>query len=163
MRALAVLASLAIASNAFAAESRSDEFISEAIEGNLFEVKAGELAQAKAGSKNVREFGAMLTKDHAQARDRSTQAAQSMGVRAPTAPSENQRKILDSLAKLDGDRFDERFISSMLDDHLRDVARYETQAKKGSDAVSKYASETLPTLRDHLKAVQGLRNERATK
>lgn len=160
---LAALASFAFALNALAAESRSDEFITEAIEGNLFEVKAGELAQTKGASENVRKFGAMLAKDHAQARDRSTKAAQSVGASVPTAPSKTQREVLDSLAKLEGDRFDERFISSMLDDHMRDVARYETQAKKGSDAVSKYAAETLPTLRDHLKAVQGLRNERATK
>ena len=149
--------------NAFAAESRSDEFIAAAIEGNLFEVKAGELAQQRGASETVRKFGAMLAKDHAQARDNSVKAAQSIGVRAPMAPSKTQRDVLDALAKLEGDRFDERFITSMLDDHLRDVARYETQAKQGSGAVSKYAADTLPTLRDHLKAIQGLRNERATR
>lgn len=160
---LAATALLAIGTSSLGAESRSDEFIVAAIQGNLFEVKAGELAQARGASENVRKFGAMLAKDHAAARDKSLKAAQSIGARAPTAPSDTQREVLDALAKLSGDRFDEHFITTLLDDHLRDVARYETYAKQGSDAVSTYAAETLPTQRDHLKAVQGLRNERATR
>jgi putative membrane protein len=154
---------LLAASAALGAESRSDEFIVQAIEGNLFEVKAGGLAQTKGARESVREFGAMLAKDHAQARTKSMQAAKSIGAKTPTTPSDTQREVLEALAKLEGDRFDEHFITSMLDDHLRDIARYETQSKQGGDAVSKYAAETLPVLRDHLKAVQGLRNERATK
>lgn len=153
---------LAVCGSASAAESRSDEFIKQAIEGNLFEVKAGELAQAKGASESVRQFGAMLAKDHAQARATSVQAAKSIGAKAPTSPSATQREMLDALSKLEGDRFDEHFITSMIDDHLRDVARYESHAKGESDAVSQYAAQTLPTLRDHLKAVQALRNERAT-
>lgn len=160
---LAALALFAISSQALAAESRSDDFITAAIEGNLFEAKAGELAQAQGASEGVRKFGAMLAKDHAQAHDKSVKAAQSFGVRVPVGPSATQRDVLEGLAKLQGDRFDERFIASMYDDHLRDVARYQTQAKQGSDAISKYAADTLPTLRDHLKAVQGLRNERSTR
>ena len=145
-----------------AAEQRSDEFIRDAIEGNLFEIKAGELAQSKGERPTVREFGAMLAKDHAQARSKSEQAAKAIGAKVPTTPSETQRALLNTLSKLNGDAFDTRFIQAMHDDHLRDIARYETQSKQGTDAVAKYATETLPTLRDHLKAVQGLQNERAT-
>jgi len=158
----AVLMLSAVVSGAYGAESRRDEFIKEAVEGNLFEVQAGQMAQMKGASDAVRKFGTILAEDHTQARDKSVQAAKSVGVTPPTAPNEAQRKLLDALSKLEGDRFDERFISTMIDDHKRDVARYEAHAK-GNDAVAKYAAATLPTLREHLKTVQGLRNERATK
>jgi putative membrane protein len=158
---LALIAVSAVWSLALAAEMRSSEFIGEAIEGNLFEVQAGELTQTKGARESVREFGAMLAKDHANALQKSQQAANAVGARIPTEPSATQRDILAALSKLSGDKFDRYFIKSMEDDHLRDVARYESQAK-GSDAVAKYAAETLPRLRDHLKAVQGLQNERAT-
>jgi putative membrane protein len=151
----------AVWSLALAAEMRSSEFISEAIEGNLFEVQAGQLAQTKGARESVRQFGATLAKDHANALQKSEQAAETIGAKPPTEPSATQRDILAALSKLSGAKFDQYFIKSMADDHLRDIARYETQAK-GNDAVAKYAAETLPRLRDHLKAVQGLQNERAT-
>lgn len=148
---------------ASAAGPRSGEFIKEAIEGNLFEVKAGELAATKGGSEGVRKFGAMLAKDHADAGAKSIAAAKTLGVEVPKAPSKTQQGLLEAMGRLEGAKFDEQFIKSMLDDHLRDISRYETQSKTGSDAATKYAAATLPTLREHLKTVQGLQNERSTR
>ena len=158
-----VAAVLIGATGALAADSRSADFIREAVQGNIFEVKAGELAAAKGATQSVRQFGAMLAKDHAAAGAKSAAAAKASGVTPPTTPSKTQQGVLEALGKLEGDKFDEHFIKSMNDDHLREVARYETQAKSGADAVSQYAAETLPALREHLKAVQGLQNERATR
>jgi putative membrane protein len=153
---------LSAVTSAFAAKMPSDQFIKQAIEGNLFEVQAGQMAQMKGASDAVRKFGTILAEDHAQARDKSVQAAKAIGVMPPTAPSGTQRGLLDALSKLEGDSFDDHFVSIMLDDHMRDVEHYAAQSK-GNDAVAKYAAETLPKLREHLKTVQGLRNERATK
>jgi putative membrane protein len=146
-----------------ASDSRSSAFIAEAIEGNLFEIKAGELATTKGASDGVRKFGAMLAKDHASAATKSMAAAKTLGVATPKGPSDTQQGVLEAMGRLEGDRFDEQFIKSMIDDHLRDVARYESQAKNGTDAAAKYAAEVLPTLREHLKSVQGLQNERSTR
>jgi putative membrane protein len=154
---------LSVATLASAADSRSTDFLKEAIEGNLFEIQAGELARTKGVSEGVRNFGAMLEKDHADARNKSIAAAKALGVKPPTEPSKTQQGVLEAMGRLDGDKFDEQFIKSMNEDHLRDVARYETQSKYGSDAAAKYAADTLPTLREHLKSVQGLQNERATR
>jgi putative membrane protein len=153
---------LVLSFNAYAAELRSHEFIKEAIEGNLFEVKAGEMAQKKAAGDGVRQFGAMLAKDHANAATKAASAAKSLGVDPPKSPSKTQQGVLEAMSRLDGEKFDDNFVKSMVEDHLRDVARYEAQSK-GNDAASKYAGETLPVLRDHLKAVQGLQNERSTR
>lgn len=92
-RILAALALFAISSHALAEESRSGDFITAAIEGNAFEVKAGELAQKQGASAGVREFGAMLAKDHAQAHDKSVKAAQSTGARVAAGPSATQRSF----------------------------------------------------------------------
>ena len=156
-------AMLLVASGVSAAESRSVEFIKEAVEGNLFEVKAGELAATKGASAGVRKFGTMLSKDHADAGAKSAAAAKTLGVVPPKAPSETQQGVLEAMGRLDGDKFDEQFIKSMLDDHLRDISRYESQSKLGEDAAAKYAAATLPALREHLKSVQGLQNERSTR
>ena len=162
-RSTSFVALLLAATCVCAAESRTDDFIKEAIEGNLFEVKAGELAQAKGESSGVKQFGAMLAKDHAAAATKAVAAAKAIGATPPKQPSKSQQGVLDAMAKLNGEAFDAHFIDSMLQDHLRDVQRYETQAKHGDDAVAKYAADTLPALRDHLKSVQGLQNERSTR
>jgi putative membrane protein len=162
-RSVTLAALLLVSSfNAFAAESRSHEFIKEAIEGNLFEVKAGEMAQQKAASAGVRQFGAMLAKDHANAATKAMSAAKTLGLEPPKSPGKTQQGVLEAMSRLEGEKFDDNFIKSMADDHLRDVARYEAQSK-ANDAASKYAAETLPTLREHLKTVQGLQNERSTR
>jgi putative membrane protein len=162
-RSVTLAALLLVSSfNAFAAESRSHEFIKEAIEGNLFEVKAGEMAQQKAASAGVRQFGAMLAKDHANAATKAMSAAKTLGVEPPKSPGKTQQGVLEAMSRLEGEKFDDNFIKSMADDHLRDVARYEAQSK-ANDAASKYAAETLPALREHLKSVQGLQNERSTR
>ena len=160
---LAGAAMLMTATGAFAADARSGDFIKEAIEGNLFEVKIGELAASKGGSDGVRKFGAMLATDHADAGAKSAAAAKTLGVEVPKSPSKTQQGVLEAMGRLEGDKFDDQFIKSMLDDHLRDISRYDTQAKLGNDAAAKYASATLPALREHLKAVQGLQNERSTR
>lgn len=150
------------ASAAESVDSRSADFILESIQGNLFEIKAGELAKSKGTSEGVRNFGAMLAKDHGTASVKSIAAAKSLGVSPPTAPSDTQQGLLEAMGRLEGDKFDEQFTKTMVEDHLRDVARYDTFAK-GQDAAAKYAAATLPTLREHLKAAQGLQNERATR
>jgi putative membrane protein len=143
-------------------DSRSADFIRESIQGHLFEMKAGELAKSKGAKESVRNFGAMLAKDHGAASVKSMAAAKALGVTPPTAPSQTQQGLLEAMGRLEGDKFDEQFIKSMIDDHLRDIARYDAYSK-GQDAAAKYAAATLPTLRDHLKAAQGLENERATR
>jgi putative membrane protein len=164
-RSISFTAALLLVSsfNAFAADARSSDFIKEAIEGNLFEVRAGELAKTKGASAGVRKFGAMLATDHADAEAKSIAAAKSLGIAPPKMPSKTQQGLLEALGRLEGDSFDEQFIKSMAEDHLRDVARYETQSKHGEDAAAIYAAATLPALREHLKTVQGLQNERSTR
>lgn len=159
---LAVVMLSAVTASVFGAESHRDDFIKQAIEGNLFDVQAGQMAQMKGASDAVRKLGTLLAEDHSQARDKSIQVAKSIGVAPPTTPSATQREMLDSLWKLEGDRFDQQFVANMLEDHKRDLASYQKQAK-GSDAVAKYAAETLPKLREHLTTLQQLHEERATK
>lgn len=160
---IAGAAVLLAAMNVSAADSRSADFIKESIEGNLFEIKIGELAKSKGASESVRNYGAMLAKDHGTASIKSIAAAKSLGVTPPVGPSATQQGLLEAMGRLEGEKFDEQFIKTMVDDHLRDVARYDTQSKYGQDAAAKYAAATLPTLREHLKAAQGLENERATR
>jgi putative membrane protein len=137
-----------------AAADKGQQFIKEAIQGNLAEQKLGQLAQAKGQSEAVRSYGNSLQKDHATANQDAMKAAQSLGISPPSQPSEKQQAAYNDLAKLSGDKFDDAFVKAMVKDHKKDIKEYEQAAKNSEDPAGTYASHALPTLKMHLQMAQ---------
>ena len=150
------LAGALVVSSASLAQDKADQkFLKDAMEGNLAEVKMGELAQKNGTSDGVRSFGEMLQQDHSAANEKAESVAQSMGMTPPTEPNRKQKADYDKLSKLSGDKFDREFVNHMVMDHKKDIKEFEKETKK-SDAVGSFANETLPTLRKHLDTAQSL-------
>jgi putative membrane protein len=152
---MAVVFAVLFGSPSFAQDAGSQKFLKEAIEGNFAEVEMGKLSQKQGASEGVRAFGQMLEKDHSDANQKATAVANSVGMRAPTAPNKKQKADFDKMSKLSGANFDKAFAAHMVADHKKDIKEYEKAAKK-QDAVGNYAKETLPTLRKHLETAQSL-------
>jgi len=152
---LALLVSLTSASSAWAADATGDKFIKEAIQGNLAEVKVGQLAQEKGASQGVKDFGATLATDHEAANQNATQAAQQMNVTPPGKPGLKHEAVYKKLSALSGEQFDRQFAKDMVKDHKEDIAKYQQAAQQGGPA-GDYAKQTLPKLREHLKMAQDL-------
>jgi putative membrane protein len=150
-----VVAGLIVSSPSFAQDNASQKFLKEAIEGNLAEIQMGELAQKNAKSDQVRSFGQMLQKDHSDARQKATAAANQLGMTSPNEPNSKQKAMYDKMSKLSGDSFDREFAKHMVADHKKDIKDYEKAAKK-NDAAGAYAKEALPTLHKHLETAQSL-------
>lgn len=144
----------------WAADESSTKFIKEAIQGNLAEVQVGQLAQEKGATQGVRDFGAMLVKDHQMANEKATQVAQHMSVTPPDKPGLKQKAVYEKLSHLSGAQFDREFTKSMVKDHQEDIANYQKESQL-TDAVADYAKQTLPKLHDHLKMAEEL--EQSTK
>jgi putative membrane protein len=130
-------------------------FLKEAIEGDLSEVNVGKLAQQNGESQDVKQFGQTLQQDHSQNLQQAQALAQQVGVTPPTEPSAKEKKIYERLSKERGERFDKAFAKAMVKDHKQDIAKFDKQAKK-KDAVGQFAQQTLPTLHKHLKIAQSL-------
>ncbi len=155
LAAASVLLGLTGASVASAADASGGKFIKEAIQGNMAEVKVGQLAQDKGATQGVKDFGAALVKDHGSANESATQAAQQMKVTPPGKPNMKQTQVYDKLSKLSGERFDKQFIKDMVKDHREDIAKYERESKQSGPAAD-YAKQALPTLKAHLKMAEDL-------
>jgi putative membrane protein len=147
--------------NANKADKDSQSFIKTAIEGNIGEVDAGKLAQEKGKSDAVKQFGAMLVKDHSAANEKAKQVAGQLGVDPPTGSKMSAKATYLKLKVLSGDSFDRSFASSMVSDHQADIKDYQKASAK-NDAAGAYAKETLPTLQEHLKEAQSLVRETTT-
>jgi putative membrane protein len=141
--------------------SKADQsFMKEAIQGDLAEVKVGQLAQQKGESQDVKQFGQTLQQDHSQNLQQAQQLAQQDGMTPPTEPNAEQKKMYDKLSKLSGAQFDKAFAKDSVADHKKDIAKFEKEAKK-QGPIAQFAQQTLPVLQKHLKMAQDIENKGA--
>jgi len=133
------------------------KFIKEAADGGLAEVELGQLATEKGSSDDVKKFGQRMVDDHGKANDQLKQIASSKGVDLPSEPSPKNKATKDRLSKLSGQQFDKAYMTDMLQDHKKDVAAFQRESTSGRDQdVKSFATQTLPTLQDHLKDAQSI-------
>lgn len=143
---------------AFGADANPDaSFYKHAAEGGLFEVDAGNLAQQKSSNQAVKDFGAMMVKDHSAANQKLQSIAASKNITLPTSPSMKQMATKAKLDVLSGDTFDKSYIKSQVAAHEQTVALFQKEIATGQDPDAKaFASQTLPTIRAHLKAIRSI-------
>jgi putative membrane protein len=127
-------------------------FAKEAAQGGMAEVKLGQLAQEKGSSESVKTFGKRMVDDHSKAGDKLKEVASRESITLPTDISAKDQAVYDRLSKLNGAAFDRAYARDMVKDHETDVAAFQKEANGGKDdPLKSFASETLPTLQDHLK------------
>lgn len=127
-------------------------FAKEAAQGGMAEVKLGQLAQDKGGSDSVKNFGKRMVDDHSKAGDKLKGVATQENITLPTEISAKDQATYDKLSKLNGAAFDRAYAKDMVKDHEADVAAFQKEANGGKvDSLKGFASDTLPTLQDHLK------------
>ena len=142
---------------AFSAEIPDAKFYRDAAEGGLAEVAMGNLAQQKAQSPSVKEFGAQMVKDHTAANEKLKALAQSKNITLPANPSVGAIETKSKLQVLAGPSFDKSYIKGMIKDHEEDIAEFKKEATTGKDPDARaFASATLPTLEEHLKKIQAI-------
>jgi len=121
----------------------------------LAEVQIGKLAQDKGQSDGVKSFGQMLATDHADANQKATEIANQIGVAPPSQPSKAQKATYDKLSRLSGAAFDRQFAREMVEDHKKDISKFQREAQKKNE-VGDFANQALPTLQKHLQAAEDL-------
>jgi putative membrane protein len=127
-------------------------FAKEAARAGMAEVKLGQLAQEKGSSDMVKTFGKRMVDDHSKAGDKLKEVASHESITLPSDLSAKNQATYDRLSKLNGAAFDRAYARDMVKDHETDVAAFQKEANAGkNDSLKSFASETLPTLQDHLK------------
>jgi putative membrane protein len=123
----------------------------------MSEVELGQLAQTKASNPEVRDFGAMMVKDHSAANDKLKALAASKQVSLPDSPSMMQKASKTKLNMMSGDSFDKSYVKGMIEDHKQDIKEFQKEASEGKDSDARaFASAILPTLQKHLEKIQAI-------
>ena len=136
--------------------NQDKKFIEDAAKGGMKEVQMGKMGLDKGSGDGLKRFSQKLVDDHSAANQELKGLASKKGV---TLPADDGTTGMGSMmmSKKTGMDFDKAFAAAMVDDHKKDIAEFEKEAKMGSDPdVKSWASKTLPTLKAHLAAAQAL-------
>ena len=131
-------------------------FAEKAAMGSQMEIEAGKIALKKSSDEKVKAFAQQLISDHTKASEDLKAAASQEGITVPASIDPKHQGMLDKLNGLSGAQFDAAFKAQMIEDHRKDIAMFEKQSASGESAVDKFASSTLPTLKQHLKMAEEL-------
>lgn len=160
MKHIAASLVLLIPLAAYAAGNPDAAFYKKAAEGGISEVELGNMAQQKSHNQSVKDFGAMMVKDHSEANDKLKTLAASKNMTLPMHSSATDMAAKTKLKMMSGDSFDKSYIKGMIKDHEEDIAEFKKEASSGQDPDARaFARDTLPTLETHLKKIKSVAAE----
>ena len=136
------------------------EFLADAASGNMMEVELGRIAQEKATRKEVKDFAAMMVKDHSEANDRLKTIAQNKNIQLPQQMKEDQQEKVKKFRDMKaGKEFDKEYVNLMVEDHEEDVSLFEDKQNDIKDPeIKQWADNTLQTLRKHKQRIEEIKN-----
>lgn len=136
------------------ADEKTVEFVKEAASGGMMEVQLGKIAQDKGSSQAVKDFGALMVKDHSKANEELKALAKKNNITIPEKLMDKHKKHVDELSKLSGSEFDEEYIDMMQSDHKEDISKFEDASEDLTNAdIKSFAKKTLPALKQHKQKV----------
>jgi putative membrane protein len=135
-------------------------FVAAAATGGMAEVELGELAEQKAQSEAVKDFGRRMVEDHSEANDRLNRIAKEAGIPVPDALDQEQKAMRERLGAMDGAEFDVAYLQGQVIEHQKMVQLLEYEIGSGQDTdLKSFAAEILPIVLRHLRAAQALQAE----
>jgi putative membrane protein len=135
-----------------AASADSTSFMAKAAVGGLLEVELGKMAALKGVDSKVKEFGALMVKDHGKAnQELMAIAKQKNNGSLPSVLPAKEQAHVDEMNKMTGKDFDKHYISMMVEDHVEDLKLFKTASSNPDTTISKFAGKLLPILEGHHK------------
>ncbi|MNK10713.1 hypothetical protein D3C87_287420 [compost metagenome] len=145
-------------------DSEARGFLSEAAESGHLEIAGSKLALQKSQNAQVKAFAQKMVDDHAKVGQKLDALAKSKGFEPPTEPSLVQKAKLKALDLRD-DSFDKAYADEIgVAAHEDAVKLFEKASKDVKDPdVKQFATETLPSLNQHLQEAKALQQSVAAK
>lgn len=129
-----------------------EEWLSTGLQGDLFEIKGGKIAQRNTTTQAVTALGQKLVADHTESFAEGAKLAHHLGIEVEHRPTRPQIWELEQVGGLKGSAFDSAYTHLEVLDHEEDIEDAKDEVEMGSNClVRKEATEELPMLRQHLK------------
>ena len=129
----------------------TQEYLARAGMGDLFEMRSSKLALERGRSEAVKNFAAMMVKDHTES-TKKLQAAAKADKQTAAPPEKldvaHQEKYA-KLEKADAAAFDEAYIQAQLDAHEQALDLHSAYAKSGESPAIKAAAAEIAKVVEH--------------
>jgi putative membrane protein len=149
--------------SSFAGDHKDSTFIKEAGSAVMMEVELGKLAQNKAASDQVRDFGRLMEQDHGK----SGEELKKVTGKKEFTIIDNHQYYIEKLTVAGAGDFDKMYMEMMVADHEEDIEKFEEALKTVEDTELKaWIDKNLPVLKEHLNIAQNtlstLENQQAS-
>jgi len=132
--------------------ARAAGFMAEAFSGNMVEVQLGQIAQEKAQSQDVKDFGMRMVKDYGSANDELKRIARGMNARFSTTLKPKHKEILDKLSRISSAEFDKQYMRQMVRDHAEDMSAFSKAVQEVKDPdLNGWTKKTLEVIEQHFQ------------
>ena len=141
-------------------ETSDNSFVTKAAEGGLAEVRMAELAKTKAQNQAVKDLAQKLYNDHTKANESLKAIVSKMNMSWPSTLDAKSQAEYNKLQNLSGAAFDREYVNYEIKDHKEDIAMFQHEVDHGTNAdIKAWASENLPTLREHLRMAENAQKQ----
>jgi putative membrane protein len=142
---------------AYAADNPDSSFYKHAAEAGLAEVSDATLATQSATDPKLKDFAAMMVKDHSAANDKLSALAGTKNISLPTSASVSQMATHAKLKLESGDTFDKAYIKDQISAHRATLRLLRKEIAMGQDPDAQaFAKSVLSTVQGHLKAINAI-------
>ena len=143
--------------NSVVTDEKSSEFLKKVTNAGMAEIQLAKLAQQKATIEAVKNFAAILERDHTAVNQQVKTLADQRSVALPAAISDDKQKMYTDMEKMTGKAFDKDYISMMIKAHGDGISLFEDTRSNASDIdVKNFADKTLPALKMHLDSAKAI-------
>jgi putative membrane protein len=136
------------------------EFLMEAAQMQLMEIRLGRLAQQKGTSDHVKALGKMMETDHTQNLKELEALAQSKSVTISTMESDDSNDAYEKLNGKTGNDFGKEYSAMMVKHHEDAIDKFEDIASDSEDQqIKTWANSKLAGLKTHLQHAKTCKEE----
>ena len=125
-----------------------------AVQSNFTEVALGRLADDRASSSQVKDFGKQMVSDHDAMNDQWVKVASRYHMRIMNPGADfgpNGKEAIDRLEKLKGSEFDQGYMMEMIRDHEQDLSDFQRLQYSARDPeIRDLAASGVSTIQQHL-------------
>jgi putative membrane protein len=135
------------------------EFANAAASTDAYEIAAGKLAQTKATTQALKDFGKMMVDNHTESTANLKKAAgkATPAITPDATMTAEQKANLATLESATGADFDNAYKSQQLTTHQTALAAMQGYAASGDvDSLKDFASSTAKVVQTHLEKIQGM-------
>lgn len=138
------------------------QFLANAHQEALGQLKRSELAASKASDPAVAQFASRVSTQRSSLRAAVERVAGIKGIELTDELLAQHRNDVTRLATLSGAAFDNAYMQQALIDHLQAVTMFESAARDSEDAaIRSFAESQLPALREELARARQVAHEPA--